>query len=250
MGRTFAVGDIHGDIEALDCLLERLPKLTKEDTLLFVGDYLDRGPASREVVERIRELPSRVDAEVIALRGNHEDAWLQVVDGGWPEFVMPRKNGCYEAMRSFKELPPPGPDDAPTADDFKELFKGAFFPADVIEWMRSLPYFYENEHAIYVHAGLKRSGPDAEFPHPRDVEPKRSLLWVRDHDFFRNYRGKLVVFGHTTTEHLPAELSSYTTDDPSDLWAGPSAIGLDTGAGKGGFLTAFELPAGNVYESR
>jgi len=101
-----------------------------------------------------------------------------------------------------------------------------------------------------VHAGLKRGKPDGEFQHPALVEPPRALLWLRDRDFFENYRGKLVVFGHTTTRTLPNELSTYTPDDPTDLWAGPACVGLDTACGKGGFLTAFELPAGVVYESR
>ena len=81
------------------------------------------------------------------------------------------------------------------------MFDGRFFPPDVVEWMKTLPFFYEDEHAIYVHAGIKRDG--GGFPHPSDVEPKRALLWLRDRDFFENYRGKLVVFGHTTTRTLP-----------------------------------------------
>lgn len=250
MARTFAVGDIHGDLYALNRLLKRLPRFKADDTIVFIGDYIDRGPNSKEVVERVRALSDAGPARVVALRGNHEDAWLQVIHGGWPEFVMPRKNGCYEALCSFKGKPQPGEEELPSAEEFKELLTGSFFPPDVVQWMQSLPFFYEDEHAIYVHAGLKRKGKESGFPHPSDVEPKRSLLWVRDTDFFVNYRGKLIVFGHTTTEQLPVELSSYTADDPTDLWAGPSAIGLDTGAGKGGFLTAFELPEGNVYESR
>jgi hypothetical protein len=99
-----------------------------------------------------------------------------------------------------------------------------------------------------VHAGIKRDG--AGFPHPSEIEPKRALLWLRDRDFFENYRGKLVVFGHTTTRTLPNELSTYTPEDPTDMWAGPACVGLDTACGKGGFLTAFELPAKRVYESR
>ena len=114
--------------------------------------------------------------------------------------------------------------------------------------MRTLVWFYEDEHAIYVHAGIKREGD--HFPHPSKVDPPRALLWLRDRDFFENYRGKLVVFGHTTTRTLPNELSTYTPDDPTDLWAGPACVGLDTACGKGGFLTAFELPAQRVYESR
>jgi serine/threonine protein phosphatase 1 len=151
-------------------------------------------------------------------------------------------------MRSFQGLPVPTEDDIPTYEEYEAMFDGRFFPADVVEWMKTLPFFYEDEHAIYVHAGLKRSGEG--FAHPTDVMPKRALLWLRDRDFFENYRGKLVVFGHTTTRTLPNELSTYTPDDPTDMWAGPACVGLDTACGKGGFLTAFELPAKRVYESR
>jgi serine/threonine protein phosphatase 1 len=114
--------------------------------------------------------------------------------------------------------------------------------------MRELPFYYEDIHAIYVHAGLPRAGEG--FADPATHEPRAALLWCRDEHFFRSYRGKLVVFGHTATAVLPPELSSYTPDDPTDLWAGPCTVGLDTGAGKGGFLTALELPALRVYESR
>jgi serine/threonine protein phosphatase 1 len=111
-----------------------------------------------------------------------------------------------------------------------------------------LPFWYEDEHAIYVHAGLPQS--DKGFPHPSQVKNPTSLLWCRDDNFFRCYSGKLVVFGHTATELLPPELSTYTPEDPADLWAGPCTIGLDTGCGKGGHLTGLELPSLRVYESR
>jgi serine/threonine protein phosphatase 1 len=247
-GRTFAIGDIHGDLAALGKLFERLPELVAEDTIVFLGDYIDRGPDSAGVVAWVRDLTNRIPSKVVCLRGNHEDAWLQVAETGWPEFVMPRGNGCLESLRSFKGLPAPGEEDVPSAEEYEEMFKGKFFPPDVMEWMKTLPFFYEDEHAIYVHAGIKREGDG--FPHPSTIEPKRALLWLRDRDFFENYRGKLVVFGHTTTRTLPNELSSYTPDDPTDLWAGVACVGLDTAAGKGGFLSAFELPAQRVYESR
>jgi serine/threonine protein phosphatase 1 len=76
------------------------------------------------------------------------------------------------------------------------------------------------------------------------------LLWIRTKEFLRAYRGKRVVFGHTPTEFLPQELSSYTPDDATDLFLGDCVIGTDTGCGAGGFLTAVELPAVRVYESR
>lgn len=247
-GRTFAIGDIHGDLAALQRLFDRLPRLEAEDTVVFLGDYVDRGPDSAGVVAYVRELTARGPAKVIALRGNHEDAWLQVVDKGWPEFVFPRQNGCLECFRSFTGREPPGNDELPSPVEMTAMLSGEFLPDDVVAWMRALPFFYEDEHAIYVHAGIKRT--NGAFPHPRDVTPPRALLWLRDRDFFASYHGKLVVFGHTTTRTLPSELSTHTPEDPTDLWAGPACIGLDTACGKGGFLTAFELPARLVYESR
>jgi len=247
-GRTFAIGDIHGDLAALRKLFRRLPKLETTDTVVFLGDYIDRGPDSAGVVAYLRDLAATGPAKIVTLRGNHEDAWLQVVDKGWPEFVFPRSNGCLECYRSFIGAPEPGEDELATSDEMAAMLRGKFFPPEVVEWIRGLPFFYEDDHAIYVHAGIKRTA--GAFPHPRDVTPPRALLWLRDRDFFENYRGKLVVFGHTTTRTLPNELSTHTPEDPTDLWAGPACIGLDTACGKGGFLTGFELPARLVYETR
>jgi serine/threonine protein phosphatase 1 len=247
--RTFAVGDIHGDLGQLLKLFSCLPGLDADDTIVFLGDYVDRGPQSAQVVDYVRHMGENSPAKIVALRGNHEDAWLRVIDGGWPEFVLPPGNGCLAAYRSFVGRATPAEYEEPTEEELASMLSGSFFPPDVVEWFRALPHWYEDDHAIYVHAGLGR-GPDGEFAHPKDVDPIGLLLWCRDDDFFRNYRGKPIVFGHTVTECLPPELSSYTPDDPTDLWAGEAALGLDTGCGKGGFLTALELPEMNVYESR
>lgn len=247
-GRTFAVGDIHGDLVALEILFGRMPAFTADDTIVFLGDYIDRGPHSAKVVAWVRELQRTALAKVIALRGNHEDAWLQVIDRGWPKFISPRGNGCLESYRSFRGEDVPSKEEQPSDAEFDDMCTGNFIPPDVVAWMRELPYFYEDEHAIYVHAGIKRKGGD--FPHPSEIEPQRDLLWSSDRDFFENYRGKLVVFGHTTTHRLPNDLWTHTPDDPTGLWTGPACVGLDTACGKGGFLTALELPARRVYESR
>jgi serine/threonine protein phosphatase 1 len=160
----------------------------------------------------------------------------------------PPGNGCLAALRSFTGGSPPAAGEGPTAAELDALFRGAFFPADVVAWMRSLPYFHEDEHAIYVHAGLVEK--DGAFAHPCATDPAIAMLWTRSESFFRDYRGKRVVVGHTTTGQLPPELSSYTPADPTDLWAGECVVAIDTGAGKGGFLTALELPALRVWESR
>jgi serine/threonine protein phosphatase 1 len=247
--RTFAIGDVHGDIDALKRVLGDFPDLGADDTLVFVGDYLDRGPSSAEVIQFVRDLPNQTKAKVVCLRGNHEDAWVRVIERGWPEYVLPPMNGCLACLRSFQGKPAPEDGERPSREELELMLTGKFFPPDVVTWMKSLPFFHEDEHAIYVHAGLPK-GIDGKFLHPSRVVPPLALLWCRDEAFFRDYRGKLVVFGHTTTACLPPELSTYTPEDPTDIWAGPCVVGLDTGAGKGGFLTALELPKMRVYESR
>jgi serine/threonine protein phosphatase 1 len=246
--RTFAVGDIHGDLEALEKALAKLPELDDQDTLVLMGDYLDRGEKSAQVIAYVREeLPKRVPGKLVALRGNHEDGWLRVASGGWPEFVIPVPNGCLATLRSYRgQRCADG--EIPTREELQAMQMGEFLPSDVVDWMNTLPYFYEDEHAIYVHAGLVES--DGKWVHPKDTENPTQLLWVRTMRFFQGYRGKRVVCGHTATENLPPELSSFTPEDPLDMWVGENVVVIDTGCGKGGFLTVLELPAMKVYESR
>ncbi|MCL2725263.1 MAG: serine/threonine protein phosphatase [Polyangiaceae bacterium] len=247
--RTFAIGDIHGDLVSLKKTLALLPPLDAQDTLVLMGDYVDRGPESAQVIEFIRtELPKRVPGKLVCLRGNHEDGWLRVLSFGWSEFVMPSANGCLATLRSFNHDPTRENDLLPTRAELTALQTGAFFPADVVEWMKSLPFFYEDEHAIYVHAGLLEK--DGQWIHPADVQDPAQMLWVRTMRFFDGYRGKRVVCGHTSTDVLPPELSSFTPEDPLDMWVRENVVVVDTGCGKGGFLTALELPTMKVYESR
>ena len=247
-GRTFAIGDLHGEPGQLATLLARLPAQDAGDTFVFLGDYLDRGPRPREIVEQLMTLSERTPAKLVCLRGNHEDSWLRVRDEGWDEFVIPPANGCLTTVRSFTGRPAPAPGERPTKEDLELLTTGSFFPEAVVTWLRGLPFWYEDQHAIYVHAGLPREGD--RFLHPSEVTNPVVLLWIRTREFLRAYRGKRVVFGHTPTSFLPQELSSYTPLDPTDLFLGDSVIGADTGCGMGGFLTAIELPAVRVYESR
>jgi serine/threonine protein phosphatase 1 len=248
-GRTFVIGDIHGDLDALRKVMAKLPLIDGDDTVVFLGDYLDRGPHSMEVCRVVMALDRQVGCKVIALRGNHEDAWIRVRARRWDEFVFPPQNGCFATYRSFIGGPVPNKGEMPTMADMEPMFSGSFFPPDIAAWMEELPIWYEDEHAIYVHAGLVAK--DGKWQHPKDTEPKIALMWTRTDSFFTDYRGKTVVIGHTVTELLPQELSSYTPSDPTDMWVGGSIIAVDTGAGKeDGFLTAVELPSRTVYESR
>lgn len=248
--RTFAIGDIHGQLDQLLALLGRLPDLTPDDTIVFIGDYLDRGPDSAEVIHLLMEdLPGRTPAKIVCLKGNHEDAWLNILAGEDSAFALHPSNGCLSTMHSFLGHPPPMPGAFPSSmKEMESLTSGSFLPLDVVSWMRNLPYFHEDQHAIYVHGGLTLA--NGHWLHPSmDPDPKR-LLWNRDVTFFESYRGKRVVFGHTPTTRLPQHLSVHTPSDPSDAYVSGDLIGIDTGCGRSGFLSAVELPSLTVYESR
>lgn len=243
MGRTFAIGDIHGERAMLDRLLGKLPFIAPDDTLVLLGDYLDRGPDSRGVIDRLRRLPEETAGKVVFLRGNHEDAYLRSlaadVDIG---FFLARSNGVADAFRSFTDRVAPA-DGELTSEEAVAMFNlEKWMPEPVARWLATLMLWYEDEHAIYVHAGLDGEG--TEWKHPRDGADK-ALLWMREQDFFEQYQGKQLVFGHTPTSELPPR-------DPErrEVWRRGPLIGVDTGAGRGGHLSAIELPSGTVHDSR
>lgn len=248
--RTIAVGDIHGDMDQLLALMARLPALNAEDTILFIGDYLDRGPHSAEVVRFLREdLRRNTSANIVTLRGNHEDAWLKIIAGERTNFPLSANNGCLATLRSFTAGQPAVPGEFPTSqEEMEALISGSFFPAEVAAWMERLPFFHEDDHAIFVHGGLPTRG--GAWMHPAQYPDPSQLVWCRDAVFFTEYRGKRVVFGHTPASHLPQDLSIHTPNDPSDVYISGDVIGIDTGCGREGFLSAIELPSLAVYESR
>jgi serine/threonine protein phosphatase 1 len=247
-GRTFAIGDIHGEQHHLFRIWSLLPVLDGADTVVFLGDYVNRGPQSKQVLETLMALPGKTPARLVFLRGNHEDAWLRVFSDGWDEFVLKPEHGCFATLRSYANGALPAAGEMPTNEEMALLASGAFFPGAVVEWMKRLPFWFEDERGIYVHAGLP-NGPDG-FLHPASVKVPAVLAWVRTDHFVRDYRGRTVVFGHTPVSLLPLDLSSFTPDDPSDVWVNENVVGLDTGCGLGGFLSALELPSMRVFESR
>jgi serine/threonine protein phosphatase 1 len=239
-GRTFAIGDIHGERAALDLLLERLPPLTAEDTVVFLGDYVDRGPDSRGVIDKVRAVAAAGPAQVVTLRGNHEDMWLECWQAPNLGFLLPRGNGCVNMYRSFAGGTPLADGEEISVDELEQLFAvRSWLPETAHAFMASTSLWYEDEHAIYVHAGLE--GEDEDWKHP-SVSGSKNLMWMREPDFFAGYRGKRLVFGHTPTRDL---------EPPADgVWMRGDLVGIDTGAGKGGFLSAIELPAIRMYDSR
>ncbi|MFH1216416.1 MAG: metallophosphoesterase family protein [Pseudomonadota bacterium] len=215
-GKIFAIGDIHGCYAKLRDLLDRLPYKPGRDRLIFLGDYLNRGPDSARVLELLCELQSR-DPRVVALFGNHEYLLMEYQRSG-DTALLPylRAMGLDATLTSYR---PGGSVNLQSLD---------FLPREHLAFLQSLAPYWETENYIFVHAGLE--------PHilPADTDPAtlceaRDIFLSSDHDF-----GKKVIFGHT-----PFELPLVT----------PTKVCIDTGATYGNLLTAIELPGGNFYHA-
>lgn len=202
--RTIVVGDIHGcynELVAMIMSLEEGGKYNKDkDKLVFLGDYIDRGKDSRLVIEYIRGLQEN-NNNVIALMGNHEDMLLNYwkgIDDNWTY------NGHIQTLDSYT--------------GYYEQFESD------IEWMRTLPLYHEDEHFIYVHAGID--------PYKSmDNQRKNTLLWVRE-NFIYNAKeySKKVIFGHTPTANL--------NGDWKPVYTFTNNVDIDTGCVYGGALSA------------
>ena len=204
MGKIFAIGDIHGSIDRLQDLMQKIPIDFANDTLLFIGDYIDRGPGSVEVVEYLMDLKKRVP-EIILLKGNHEDMLEKYLDG--TDRFTYLLNGGQNTLDSYLSK-------THRSDSFP-------IPAEHIDFFKSLRLYYETEAYIFVHAGLRPKIPLAS-------QKTEDLLWIRDKFIYSKYNfGKPVVFGHTPLEKPLVE---------------PNKIGIDTGAVYGNALTCVQLP--------
>jgi serine/threonine protein phosphatase 1 len=159
---------------------------------------------------------------------------------------MPERNGCIEMMRSYVDT-----SGMTQEQQYALLMEPArWLPAEDVAWFKSLPVWYEDEHAIYVHAGL--DGKNGAWKHPNQGR-EVAMLWTRNSDFWVQYEGKTLCFGHTPVEVLPNDHLNWLQqifDRKDDVWKRGALLGIDTGCGKGGFLSAVELPRRKVYESR
>lgn len=233
--KTFVIGDIHGRRAQLQMLLEMLERDSQQDTLVFLGDLIDRGMDAPGVVADVLEMQRENPERVICLRGNHEQMLLDCIDEGASIWFSPATGGAHSfeqytgrALRLEKE------------DDFEEARReiAERVPAEHLEFFRTMPFFYEDDYAIYVHAGLDHG------KHPRETS-EHFLLWARDKDFYTNYTGKPCVFGHTPTPFLPlrGRLGRH------GIYVFHSAIGIDTGYNQNSPLSCLELPEFKLYQS-
>jgi len=165
------VGDIHGMYEPLAELFKILP-VEKKDKIIFLGDYIDRGPQSREVIKFLKTL--RRNYEVVLLRGNHEDMLLHCVETG--DCFPWKMNGCAATIRSF--------------DGIENIKKELGF-------FKSLKLYHEEGEFLFVHGGVKPKV-------PLEDQQEFDMIWIREEFIYSQnpLPGKVVVFGHTPFEEV------------------------------------------------
>jgi diadenosine tetraphosphatase ApaH/serine/threonine PP2A family protein phosphatase len=221
----YAVGDIHGRSDLLAKLLRQIEVDAEQQdaakkTLLFIGDYVDRGPDSRGVVEMLLHgLPKGFSAHF--LKGNHEELLLQFLDDArrldhW------RMNGGEETLVSYGvDVDQLIMSDAPP-ETWREAFMVKLPPAH-FDFLRHLSITVQKGDYLFVHAGIR---PDV----PLHAQDDFDLIWIRD-EFLNATEpfGKVVVHGHTPV------ISPVVR---------PNRIDIDTGAVFSGCLTALKLKDG------
>jgi serine/threonine protein phosphatase 1 len=219
--RVYAVGDVHGCADLVDQLLARIDaddraRTPARTTIIFLGDLVDRGPASAAVIERLRVLAEE-RPETRFLLGNHEEVFLEALKGEPKALRMFCRIGGRETIMSYGV-------DAAEYDrmDYEELH--AAMQAHVPAGHQAFLERFENMVTIgdyaFVHAGVR---PGTELTAQRGAD----LRWIRnpflDHD---RPLEKMVVHGHTISDGLDEQVHR---------------IGVDTGAYETGILTALGL---------
>ncbi len=207
-GRIIAVGDIHGCINKLKDLLRRL-SIQDADTVIFLGDYIGRGPSSKDVISTLVALKERYQ-RIICLLGNHENLLLEYVRSP-DETLIPylRQQSIETFLGSYGQ------------QDLSHLHELSFMPEEHVEFLKTLKLFHVEQDYIFVHAGIMPGLP---------LEKHTAMEFCEIRDLFLDSEvetDKTVVFGHT-----PFELPLVTKDK----------IGIDTGAVYGNLLTAVVLP--------
>ena len=239
---TIAIGDIHGNLKALDDLLARINReVNKSDTVVFLGDYIDRGPDSRGCIERVLDFKRNVNALVITLLGNHEEWLLRTLDDysrhswifmdAFPTIKSYSQTVAAKIRSDIKKL---GPSFILKHVRLPyELFLDAM-PRKHVEFIKSLKTYYRSPDGVCVHGGL-----DPAVGPPEEQKPE-NLIWGTD-DFPEAYSGEdAILYGHSNNPEF----------DKSG-WPRPRIVGKTFGLDtiSEGVLSAVRLPGGDVFQS-
>ncbi len=221
--RIYAIGDIHGRIDLLGELHDRILDDGKgypgRRVIVYLGDYIDRGPHSPAVLDAVRRKPLN-GFEHVCLKGNHEDHLLKFLDDPGDEIGIWLRNGGGETMVSYGVDAGPGRPAEAVRDDLARAL-----PPEHLSFMRTLPVYHDEGGYRFVHAGLRPGVPLSE-------QSDHDMIWIRD-EFLDHPEPfeKRVVHGHTIC--LAPEVSAVR-------------IGIDTGAYMTGVLTSVVLEGADV----
>ncbi|MBW7476968.1 serine/threonine protein phosphatase [Paenibacillus oenotherae] len=233
MERTLVISDIHGCYEQFQSLLNLAGYHPSSDKLILIGDYVDRGPASKEVVEEVRTLVSEHGA--VALRGNHDQRLVDLIRSGdsdtMDKFLA---HGGQSTVISYLGL------DCEEADVGKEMLAQARTAimekySHHIDFLANLPLYDEDAGHIYVHAGLNPA-----FRQWKD-QPPHDFMYIKD-NFYRHPTvvEKTVVFGHTKAMDI---------HNSAEIWFGNGKIAIDGGCAYGMQLNALEIDVNGTYRT-
>jgi serine/threonine protein phosphatase 1 len=222
MKRTLVISDIHGELEKFNHLLEKAGFDVNKDQLILLGDYIDRGPDPKGVLNRVMELKEQ---GAIVLKGNHDEMMKAAANqepGAWERW---EKNGAMYTLKSYD--PSIEIMGIPNDNTFQRH----------ISFIKEMDYYYQTDDYIFVHAGV-----DPDIP-VEETDPY-TLVWIRE-QFHHGYQGgKTVVFGHTPTAYFHGKGND-------DVYYGKNnIIGIDGGAVYGGQLNCLELETNHVYAVR
>ena len=238
---TIAIGDIHGNITALDDLLNQLStEIDDGDTVVFLGDYVDRGPHTKECIDRLIKFKSLTKAVVITLMGNHEQAMLKTrKDHSSHSWIF--TNSGFTTIASYSNeadtriraaLSTHG---AEIVMERIELPYSLFFdlmPSSHHSFFDNLKLYHRTEDGIFSHGGLDPRGG------PIETQPRDSLIWGTI-DFAEDYHGsETLVYGHWNS----AVINGQGLPEPR---INNQTIGIDMS--RHGFLCAVRLPDRKIY---
>lgn len=217
------IGDLHGRLDLLDQMIERLAgRLGSDTTLVFVGDYVDRGESSAGVLGLLHMLQTSLwPGRVICLKGNHEAMMLNFLDA--PEFdgQFWLSNGGMQTLASFGIMPPSPSGTAQELQRARDLLEEALGD-DRLAWLRGLPLSYQSGNVFVAHAGAD--------PHvPVDAQLDEHLLWGHPKFLVTDRRdGVWVAHGHTIFEKARLHNGRISVDTGAYATSMLSAAFIDT----------------------
>jgi len=238
--KTFAIGDVHSCYRELVALYKKLLEAglkPEKDVVVFMGDYIDRGPDSKKVVSQLIKWHKKYPHWVF-LYGNHEDIFKDWINGckiyGESNWFVNGGKITFESYGGHFGKLENGKWEAPKTPNFPKSHLDFLFKETV--------YLYEDDNYIFVHGGLV---PECAL---KDQEKYLdTLIWARDSFIRSDYDwGKKVIFGHTADYDGRYNPPTYKTFEPIVMW---NKIGIDTAIcpPSSKKLTAIELPTEKMY---